>query len=790
MRGSLALVALVVAGCYEPPSDRCAIRCSGSAADACPSGLTCNTQGYCVGSAGDLCTSALTTVRLGAFHGCGLDAGGALYCWGDDTSGEVGLGSAAWAVPQPTRVGSDTWTALAVGGDHTCAIRGGEVYCWGQNQDGESRGTTGGIVTSPFKVAVSPTSTLPASGFQQVAAGGGFSCAIGEGQLWCWGRKDVIGIAVTYMERIGTLGDWAEISAGRDHLCGISASQGLLCWGRNDRSQAGQPNQPDPAMPIAPAIGLPTGMVPVHVAAGTGFTCVILGAATGATSGQLWCWGENGNKEVDDSGTNPITAAVEIGTATDWTTITTGTQRACGIHGGHTFCWGQSSEGGLGNGVWSDLQPATSAADLGPADDVVLGVSNRNTQWDDNACVIAGGQIRCWGGNEHGELGIGVAPTLQPTPVPVTSPNGHAWKHVYTGRRHTCGMTDDGSLWCWGEDEAGQVTGTQGTGTTSHPCVPGGPCDAPTPQAPAVAQAETVAVGYYYTCALQAGALSCWGDNDHGVLGSDSGDTLRTVQPPTGEQWTTLMGGNRASCAYTDAGKLYCWGYLYNNVTQQTPLLENDVDLQPAMVDLKFGDDFACGVRMDTKRICWGYNGHGELGDGSQTDRGDPQVIQTAPSVIDAVDAEDSHACAVTSDNGHQVMCWGDNNNSETGAMTNPTLTPTAVAKQSGALSSCTAISTGSDFACAICGGVPYCWGANYAAELGRGPTGANTGTDAEAQLVVKLTSTYDEIAAGGYHACVVEHAGGLMCWGWGFHGELGDGSHGANLPTLLAPAR
>ena len=450
---------LIVAGCYEQPSERCAIRCSGSAADACPSSLTCNTQGYCVGSAGDLCTASLATVRLGAYHGCGLDTGGALYCWGDDTSGAVGLGNADWAVIAPTRVGNGTWTALAAGGDHTCAIRGGEVYCWGQNQDGESRGTAGGIVTSPFKVSVSPTTMLPASGFQQVAAGGGFSCAIGEGQLWCWGRKDVIGIGVTYMERVGTLGDWVEIEAGNEHLCGISASQGLLCWGSNDRSQAGQPNQPNPAVPTAPTNGLPAGMVPVHVAAGMDFTCVILGTAAGATSGSLWCWGENGNSEVDDSSNNPVTNAVQIGTAADWTTITAGTRRACGIHGGHAFCWGDSSEGGLGNGVWNDREPPITAADLGPADDVVLGVPTRNTLYDDVACVIASGQIRCWGGNEHGELGIGTPPTLEPTPVTVASPNGHAWKHVRAGHHHSCGQTDDGALWCWGDDGDGRDHG-------------------------------------------------------------------------------------------------------------------------------------------------------------------------------------------------------------------------------------------------------------------------------------------------------------------------------------------
>jgi len=291
VRGCLAVLALLVAGCYEQPHDRCAIRCTGSGADACPSGLVCTDQGYCAGSAADVCTTALSTVRIGAHHACGLDTAGALYCWGDDENGAVGLGAGSDAVIYPTAVGDPNthWTALATGGDHTCAIQNGEVYCWGQNDRGESRGNAGGSQPTPFKVATSPTTPLPPSGFSQIAAGGEHSCAIGDGQLWCWGAMEAIGQDHSFMERVGTLDDWTEVSTGGTHTCGISTSMGILCWGKNDTAQLGQPDLQDRATPTGLSNGFPTGRVPLHVLAGADYTCAILGTAATDTMGELWC---------------------------------------------------------------------------------------------------------------------------------------------------------------------------------------------------------------------------------------------------------------------------------------------------------------------------------------------------------------------------------------------------------------------------------------------------------------------------------------------------------------------
>src|SRR4029078_4246024 len=87
------------------------------------------------------------------------------------------------------------------------------------------------------------------------------------------------------------------------------------------------------------------------------------------------------------------------------------------------------------------------------------------------------------------------------------------------------------------------------------------------------------------------------------------------VAPPPGQQWTRLLGGNRALCGRTSNGGLACWGRLPNAPTF-SPMQQNDIDLQ-SVTNLRFGDDFACRPRLDGGRTCWGDNNLAQLGDGA-----------------------------------------------------------------------------------------------------------------------------------------------------------------------------
>lgn len=114
---------------------------------------------------------------------------------------------------------------------------------------------------------------------------------------------------------------------------------------------------------------------------------------------------------------------------------------------------------------------------------------------------------------------------------------------------------------------------------------------------------------------------------------------------------------------------------------------------------------------------------------------------------------------------------------------------PSLVAGQDGAqLTGCTAVATGDGTSCAICNGALLCWGGDYESELGRGMRAGGTDEHA-APVTVPPGIAFSELAAGSNHTCAIGE-GRMFCWGWGVHGELGNGARGTNLPVPLAPPR
>jgi alpha-tubulin suppressor-like RCC1 family protein len=787
MRWGLLLVC--IAACYEPPHTTCTIQCTEGVAGNCPSGMTCN-AGYCV-DPGGTCTTELALVRMGGRHACGLDANGRALCWGDGHEGQIGVAAITDFVATPTYVGTDTWIALATGNEHTCAIKpDNTVWCWGQNDLGESRGAhNGGIANIPTPVASPPL--VPK--FDKVYAGGSHSCAIGEGQAWCWGSADALGLAANTqaMTRFApSVSDFIALATGTDHTCGISASTGVWCWGHNDASQSGQPPPNTVTTPTLADIGLPATKVPIYISAGDSKDCVIMADTGTATAGELWCWGYNANEDIAPGGANVLMAR-QMSPDETWTQVSAGSVSICGVRGGNGYCWGASTYGQNADGVWELKRSAAQPAELGPTDEIWLPLQTPDSQFergfDEGGCARTGTQVRCWGLNRYGEVGSGVA-AQQPTPVAVASPNGSPWQHVWIGDAHTCAQTADGALWCWGQDTRGAINATTGHGTVALPCTPTEVCDVARPiAAPKQVHApEALAIGNGYTCALEGGAITCWGAPGTGVLGAPHDmPAVSPVPPPSGQTWMKLYGGDLATCATTSGGELECWGHVVDtDVVSPTPA--NDA-LLADLATIEFGDAFACAAQTGGGRVCWGDNTYGQLGDttsggGLATPMlyGDITVVATA--------SRGAHTCAVTTGGG--VACWGDNAQGQCGqdVGTQLVVTPSPVGTVGHALAACTQVAVGIYVSCAICGGKPWCWGDGSAFELGRGDTYQQYDEIANA-VAVPPGATYVEVATGTTHGCALDSAGALYCWGLGAHGELGDGGHAYNLPTLIAPA-
>jgi alpha-tubulin suppressor-like RCC1 family protein len=295
---------------------------------------------------------------------------------------------------------------------------------------------------------------------------------------------------------------------------------------------------------------------------------------------------------------------------------------------------------------------------------------------------------------------------------------------------------------------------------------------------------HSLAPGGAHTCALTTtGAALCWGYNDSGQLGDGTTTDRRTPAPVSslGSGVAALAAGGYHTCALTAVGAVLCWGL--NNLGQLgngTTGLENN-RLTPAPVSglgsgvtaLATGDYHTCALTAAGGVLCWGANYGGQLGDGTTTDRLIPTPVSGLDSGVAAITAGSSHTCALTAVG--DVLCWGSNHSDEldngTSGLENNRLTPTPV---SGLGSGVAAITAGGYHTCALtaAGGV-LCWGANYGGQLGDG-SAADRLTPAP---VSGLASGVAAITAGGYHTCALTAADGVLCWGSNWSGQLGDGT-------------
>jgi alpha-tubulin suppressor-like RCC1 family protein len=317
---------------------------------------------------------------------------------------------------------------------------------------------------------------------------------------------------------------------------------------------------------------------------------------------------------------------------------------------------------------------------------------------------------------------------------------------VSSGATHTCALLSGGKVECWGMNNYGQL----GNGTTT---------DSPTPVlVSGITSATQVSAGTSHSCALLSDhTVKCWGDDRYGELGNGtSGIGVFSSTPVT----VLGVGG---------AGTL-------SNVTQ-----------------VSVGDAHACALLSDSTLACWGYDGSGELGDGTY---GDSNSLRTAPvlvrvsitpgaaafTTVAQVSAGNSFTCAVSSTDGG-VWCWGSDTDGKLGNNgTNDSPVPTRVVKTGGspAVTGASQVSAREDHACAVVGGAVWCWGDNLNGELGNNdPTHTNSSVAVQVKAVggTSTLSGATQISAGKDHNCALISSGGIDCWGAGYDGQLGNNS-------------
>jgi alpha-tubulin suppressor-like RCC1 family protein len=332
-----------------------------------------NTSGipsHVVGPGGTGTLTGITKIAGGQNDFCAVSAGN-VYCWGSNSNGQLGNNSVVNSSvpvevlgPGGTGVLSSV-TSVSVGYFATCAVTSaGSAYCWGMNSSGQLGNNS--AIESHYPVEVVNTAgASPMTNVTAISAGLFVACAASSGNVFWWGISSdgVLGnnngasttgvpVQVVGVGDSGYLTGINSVAVGNEDACAINGSGALYCWGNNGNGQLGQGNTSPSATPVG-VTGIGSGNV---VSMGsTGDTCVV------NTAGSAYCWGSNGNGNLGNDSTTqettPTPVLITVGTSmTGVASISTGGESSCSIVSGHVYCWGDNTLGECGQGTTGGTQ--------------------------------------------------------------------------------------------------------------------------------------------------------------------------------------------------------------------------------------------------------------------------------------------------------------------------------------------------------------------------------------------------------------------------------------------------
>ena len=407
-----------------------------------------------------------------------------------------------------------------------------------------------------------------------------------------------------------------SVSLGGSHSCALLDDGKVMCWGKNNYGQLGDGSATDRSSPVEVS-GLTNAQ---SIALGGGHSCALL------TDGKVMCWGFNNHGQLGDGTTSARIFPVEVSGITTATSIAVGSEHSCAVlTDGKVLCWGSNSE---------DQVRGSQESRYGSADP------------DSTTPVEVSGILTAVG--------------------------------ISMGNSHSCALLTDGKVMCWGKNDDNQLGGQtqyydENYNTLYRSVV----------EVPGITTATAIALGQFHSCALLAeGKVKCWGRNYQHQLGTGShgGNGPSEVSGITTATGISL--GDHHSCAVLIDGRVMCWGSNikngYNNeycvlgdigfrdqydYQSSTPLEVTGISTANSIA---LGASHSCAVMDDDKVMCWGYNDHGQLGDGTTTNRFlrvEVLGLTPAPPTTTVVCSgpNNSGNGTTSASQTDKVMCWGPN---------------------------------------------------------------------------------------------------------------------------------
>lgn len=563
------------------------------------------------------------------------------WCWGG-SGYSLGTGASSnQTIPaQVTTTGALSGvsvSAVTTASDHACAVGSGALSCWGDNSSAELG--NGGTTTSSTPVAATAlTVTGCANGANLLSDG---NCSLAPYTTYFWKLQNQLSGWTS-----PTSGWVSATTTGRNAVTPTATpTAGSASFNWNAYTPTGQ----QAARYVLQRSTSSTGTNPTTVYDGgaqattdTGGIAATAPTITGITNGDyhncaltstsvVYCWGAASSGQLGNGTTSPTTVltptVATVMSGKTVTAISAGVKYTCAVAAGAVYCWGYNSKGQLGNGT-----KTTSATTTAQAVQGISGTVTAISAGVDFICALTStGDVYCWGNDGYGQLGDGGnAGSYSATAIKVTALT--SVKSLSAGWDHACALTGAAVLYCWGYNNLGQLGNntTNGTGATA-------PAAVYTDGNLAGETLTSVSAGFEHTCAVASdGKAFCWGNNGNGQLGSGTSGTSVSAAVQVslpGKSFTAIAAGDIFTCGIA-SGAAYCWGYnaygeLGNNSTSNssspvavsiTSGTSSLAGKTPVSISTSDGTSFASACATDGSGVyCWGYNSNGQAGNGTTT---------------------------------------------------------------------------------------------------------------------------------------------------------------------------
>ena len=709
----------------------------------------------------------LIQISAGEDHSCGLLSSGRVMCWGAGGHGQLGNNATSDQDYPVSVVNSNGdvlsgFVQISAGDDHTCGLKlSGKVQCWGRGVNGVLGNGQNSDSGFPVTVQRESGDSNPLEDVISVSSGSEHVCALLEsGSIKCWGNGEFgrlgDGDLTDHMSSspinvrnasntVGsTLGSIAQISAGGQHTCAVSASGDGFCWGSGDGGRLGDGTTVNRGHPASITI-LDTSNSDVslgnisQISAGGRHACAT------TLDGQVWCWGlgEDGRLGNDDSThanqvrpalvVDRVSASQSLKIAAYHRDYICASAVPCSLEAiTASFTGGPSS---LGN----ESSPSIQISGISTGQTVTL--------YSDSACSTS----------------VGTA-TQDSDTVSLSSLAEQAHQFYFTVTELLQVSNCSHSFLAYTLDST-----VPAAPTLSLPSSSG---DDPIPDVEVSGLNIRDTIKIYSDSSCQAVAASP-------IIAVGSSATVSVFALDANGSYefyatATDPAGNVSSCSSSSSGA-------YAFVISFTAFSMGTIDA---------GGLHSCAIKSDKTVSCWGKGTQGQLGDGQGSDSYAPVTVVSEQgdsndlSDTIQISAGENHSCTLnTSGN---IKCWGRGSDGQLGdGLGSGSNIPVTVISGEGSsqpLGSVVQISSGNFYTCALkSDSTVSCWGANEAYQLGR----ANTTVVSILHPTVVISDQSDsdslsgvvQISAGGTHSCALLSDGRIKCWGDGGDGRLGDGT-------------